>query len=96
MLRDGRTHLVLTIHKVTEMIDGGEFVARSHRVSIPEGINAVEMHRLSWPQMGSFIRREVSAMLYTGNTVPVGAPLVLQEPGIPYCVGSKRAQQLAA
>ena len=39
MVRDGRKHLVLTIHKVTDVIDGGEFVARSHRVAIPEGIN---------------------------------------------------------
>ena len=40
MVRDGRKHLVLTIHKVTDVIDGGEFVARSHRVAIPDGINA--------------------------------------------------------
>ena len=37
------------------MIDGGEFVAWSHRISIPEGINAVGMRRITWPQMGSFL-----------------------------------------
>ena len=33
MVCDGRTHLVLTIHKVTDVIDGGEVVARSARCS---------------------------------------------------------------
>ena len=52
MVPDGHKHLVLTIHKVTDVIDGGEFVARSHRVPIPVGINAVEMHRITWPSEG--------------------------------------------
>ena len=74
MVRDGRTHLVLTIHQVTDVIDGGEFVAHSHRVPIPEGINAVGMHRITWPQMGPFIRRQVGAML---DRVAVYPPLEL-------------------
>ena len=79
MLQDGRKHLVLTIHKVTGVIDGGEFVARSHQVAIPEGINAVEMHRITWPQMGPFIRREVGAMLDAAAPMPATAPRLLQE-----------------
>jgi methionyl-tRNA formyltransferase len=63
MVRDGKTHLVLTIHVVTDVIDGGAFVARSHRVAIPEGVNAIRMHRITWPQMGRFIRQAVNAML---------------------------------
>lgn len=63
MQRDGREDLVLTMHRVTDVIDGGEFVARSHRVAIPEGVNAVEMHRITWPQMGGFIRRIVEQVL---------------------------------
>ena len=84
MVRDGRQRLVLTIPKVTDVIDGGEFVARSHPVSISKGINAVGMHRLTWPQMGPFIRREVGAMLDKANTMPMTAPLVLQETAMPY------------
>jgi len=84
MVRDGRTHLVLTIHKVTDVIDGGEFVARSHRIPIPEGINAVGMHRITWTQMGPFIRREVGAMLAAVEAMPAVAPLVLQDAGVPY------------
>ena len=82
MVRDGRTHLVLTIHKVTAVIDGGEFVARSHPVAIPQGINAVGMHRITWPQMGSFIRRAVDGMLEPVTTYPfVGsASTILHEP----------------
>ena len=52
MVPDGHKHLVLTIHKVTDLIDGGEFVTQSHRVPIPKGINAVEMHRITWPSEG--------------------------------------------
>jgi hypothetical protein len=98
MVRDGRTHLVLTIHKVTDVIDGGEFVARSHRIAIPQGINAVEMHRITWPQMGPFIRREIGAMLETVKRVPVSTPLVLQETPVPYRTGSRwgRATRIAA
>lgn len=85
MVRDGRKDLVLTIHKVTDVIDGGEFVARSHRVAIPEGINAVEMHRITWPQMGPFIRREVRAMLKPASPYPVpDLPLLLQEEPLAY------------
>lgn len=63
MVRDRLKHLVLTLHKVTDVIDGGEFVARSHAVAIPDGVNAVEMHRITWPQMGPFIRQVVAALL---------------------------------
>jgi methionyl-tRNA formyltransferase len=89
MVRDGRKHLVLTIHKVTDTIDGGEFVARSHLVAIPEGINAVGMHRITWPQVGPFICREVSAMLDAANTIPANAALLLQEDAVPYRTGSR-------
>jgi hypothetical protein len=84
MVRDGRKHLVLTIHKVIDVIDGGEFVAHSHRVAIPDGVNAVGMHRITWPQMGPFIRREVGAMLDAATTLPATSPLVVQEEAIPY------------
>ena len=84
MVRDGRKDLVLTIHKVTDVIDGGEFVARSRPVAIPAGINAVGMHRITWPQMGPFIRREVAALLDAATSMPANAPLVLQETAVPY------------
>jgi methionyl-tRNA formyltransferase len=84
MVRDGRTHLVLTLHKVSEVIDGGEFVARSHPVAISVGINAIGMHRITWPQMGPFIRREVSAMLDAATAFPVHGRMVLQEAPAPY------------
>jgi hypothetical protein len=59
MVRDGKTHLVLTLHEVSDVIDGGRFVARSHRVPIPPGVNPIQMHRITWPQMGGFIREQV-------------------------------------
>jgi methionyl-tRNA formyltransferase len=84
MVRDGRTHLVLTIHKVTDVIDGGAFVAHSHKVAIPPGVNAVEMHRITWPQMGVFIRHEVGAMLRTPPLGSVPTSTMLHELVVPY------------
>ena len=63
MQRDGLKHLVLTMHKVSDVIDDGDFVARSHPVAIPAGVTPIEMHRISWPQMGGFIARVVSDIL---------------------------------
>ena len=98
MVRDGREHLVLTMHKVTDVIDGGEFVARSHRVAIPAGIDAIGMHRITWPQMGPFIRHAVGAMLPASEAMPAHAPLVLQDEAIPYRIDGHRKcpQRLAA
>jgi len=49
------------------VIDGGEFVARSHRVPIPPEVNAIDMHRITWPQMAPLIQRAVSGMLVWGK-----------------------------
>jgi methionyl-tRNA formyltransferase len=65
MVRDGRKDLVLTIHRVNEVIDDGEFFARSHPVAIPDSVNAIDMHRITWPQMGDFIRNAVEEILDT-------------------------------
>lgn len=63
MQRDGLSRLVLTMHRVNERIDDGEFFARSHSIAIPPGINAIEMHRITWPHMGGFIRSAVESIL---------------------------------
>jgi methionyl-tRNA formyltransferase len=81
MRRDGRKRLVLTLHQVTSVIDGGEFVARSHPVPMSAGVNAVEMHQITWPQMGSFIRREVAALLDAGNRCAAPEPMLLHDDG---------------
>ena len=98
MVRDGREHLVLTIHKVTDVIDGGAFVAHSHRVAIPDRSNAVGMHRITWPPRGPFIRREVGVMLDAASVVPTGAPLLLHDEAVPYRTGKQweRPERLAA
>jgi methionyl-tRNA formyltransferase len=63
MVRDGKTHVVINLHEVSEVLDGGRFVARSHRVPLPPDANAVKVHRLTWPQMGGFIREQVERAL---------------------------------
>jgi methionyl-tRNA formyltransferase len=90
MQRDGRKDLVLTMHKVSDVIDDGEFVARSHPVTIPDGVNAIEMHRITWPQMHGFIRQAVSDILDDAGTKPVGADSwVMHDDTIPYFVGER-------
>lgn len=83
MQRDGLKHLVLTMHKVSGVIDDGEFVARSHPVAIPPGINAIEMHRITWPQMHGFIRRAVTDILDPAEAVSGSSEawMMHEEPG---------------
>ena len=90
MQRDGLTHLVLTLHKVSEVIDDGEFVARSHPVAIPPGVNAVEMHRITWPQMGGFILRTVLDILGAEVAANDDAEsLAMHEAPVPYFAGER-------
>lgn len=89
MQRDGLSHLVLTMHRVNEMIDDGEFFARSHPVAIPAGINAIEMHRITWPHMGGFIRRAVKDILNVEATDSrYSESLAMHEQAVPYRVQS--------
>jgi hypothetical protein len=90
MLRDGKTHVVITMHEVAEVLDGGRFVARSHPVPLPPDANSVIVHRLTWPQMGPFIRRAVGAMLAGVEAMPARAPLVLQDAAVPYRIACHR------
>lgn len=63
MVKDGKTEIVITMHEVSDVIDGGKFVARSQRFPLPPHVNAIQLHRLTWPQMGPFIRHQVNAIL---------------------------------
>ena len=63
MQRDGKTHVVITMHEVNEVLDGGRFVARSHRVPLVKGADGAAMHRITWPQMGGFIQQCVRHVL---------------------------------
>ena len=88
MQRDGLSHLVLTLHRVNEKIDDGEFFARSHPVAIPPGINAIEMHRITWPQMGGFIRSAVERILDADTiTAPDFDSIAMHEEPAPCMTG---------
>lgn len=63
MVNDGKTHVVITMHEVNEVLDGGRFVARSPKIRIPNDANAVLVHRVTWPQMGGFIRSQVQTLV---------------------------------
>lgn len=64
MVRDGKTHVVLTMHEVNEVLDGGRFIARSHEVPLPDDADSVKVHRRTWPQMGPFIQDQVTHLLH--------------------------------
>ncbi len=67
MVRDGRSQVVITMHEVIEVLDGGRFVARSHPVPLPKDVNAAALHRVTWPQMGEFIREQVERLIAVGT-----------------------------
>lgn len=77
MLRDGKTHAFLTMHEVTEVLDGGAFVARSGPVPLAGITNGAELHRRSWPRQTAFIRQQVLQIL-RGDRRPVVSVLPLQ------------------
>ena len=64
MLADGKTRVFINMHEVTDVIDGGACVGRSHAVEIPPMANAVVVHRLTWPQMSFFIADQVRSLLW--------------------------------
>ncbi len=92
MVRDGRRDLVLTVHRVTNVIDGGEFVARSHPVAIPPGIDAIGMHRITWPQMGGFIHSVVSSLLEAHRPIEEAQPMRLEDAVLPCSFTLQRLQ----
>lgn len=63
MLRDGRRQVFLTLHAVSEVLDGGRFVARSHAMPLSSDANAVTVHRATWPQMDGFIHGQVRRII---------------------------------
>ena len=97
MVNDGRKDLVLTMHTVTDVIDGGEFVAQSHRVPIPEGVNAIQMHRITWPQMGSFIHKATSDILDADlGAEKSDSAWIMQEAAAGSFVGASKTGQVRA
>jgi hypothetical protein len=78
------------MHLVSELIDEGKFFAHSHPVAIPPGINAIEMYRITWPQMGGFIRNAVQDILETdGVRQNVTDSWTMHEEPVPYCAGER-------
>lgn len=63
MIRDGKTHVVITLHEVSAVLDGGRFVAHSPPVPLPPDGNGAIVHRMTWPRMGPWICAEVCRLL---------------------------------
>jgi hypothetical protein len=57
-------------------------------VKIPPGVNAIEMHRINWPQMGGFIRNAVEEILKADTSHPQNFDsMTMHEEPVPYIVG---------
>lgn len=69
MLADGKTQAFLNMHRVTEVLDGGELIARSPAIEIGPGTNAVEVHRRSWAHLNGFITNEVYRLVRARDAV---------------------------
>ena len=63
MIRDGKTHVVITMHEVSEVLDGGRFVAHSPRVPLSPDGNGAIIHRMTWPRMGGWICERVLRLI---------------------------------
>ncbi len=63
MLRDGKTHVVITMHEVSAVLDGGRFVAHSPPVPLPKDGNGAIVHRMTWPRMGGWICDEIMHLI---------------------------------
>ena len=59
----GKTHVVIAMHEVNEVFDGGRFVAHSPRVPLPPDGNGAIVHRMTWPRMGGWICEQVLRLL---------------------------------
>ncbi len=81
MVHDGKTQVVITMHEVTDVLDGGAAFARSHPVPLPPEANSVKVHRITWPQMGPFIRRQVLKLLKADDR---DQTMTLQEEAVEY------------
>lgn len=69
MLRDGKTHVVITMHEVSEVLGGGRFVARAPPVPLPSDANGAIVHRLTWPRMGGWIREQVLRLIQPAGVI---------------------------
>jgi len=67
-----------------------------HRVAIPEGVNAIQMHRITWPQMGDFIRRAVSHVLDANPVEKSDSAWAIHEDSVEYFVGAQASEQIRA
>src|ERR1017187_10500237 len=94
MVRDGKTHVVITMHEVSEVLDGGAAVGQSHKVPLPPDANAVKVHRITWPQMGPLIPHQVGASLDARLDAPAADYDSLNETTVPYRIGSHRKDSI--
>ena len=58
------THPQVRLWRYPHIIDQGRFRAHSHHIPIPPGINPIQMHRITWPQMGPFLRQQVRTIVH--------------------------------
>jgi methionyl-tRNA formyltransferase len=65
MIRDGKTHVVITLHEVSEVLDGGQFVAHSPPMPLPKDGNGAIVHRMTWPNLADWVCAQILRLLET-------------------------------
>lgn len=59
MIAGGERYTAVAMHRVNDRFDDGELVAFSDRVYIPDGVTAVDMHKLTSPVFGKFAGSQI-------------------------------------
>ena len=71
--------------------------SRSHPVAISEGVNGIDMHRITWPQMADFIRNAAQDILETDELRQNETDgWTMHEEIVPYCAGERLLGQIRA
>lgn len=63
MIRDGKPYFVLTLHRVNEKFDNGEFVAHSKRMWIPPNTSIPDFYKIAAPYAGELITEYLKKIL---------------------------------
>jgi methionyl-tRNA formyltransferase len=63
MINDGKRYVILTLHKVNELFDNGEFIARSKKIWIPPNTSIPDLFKIAAPYNGELVTQYLKSVL---------------------------------
>ena len=63
MMKDGRPYFILTLHKVNELFDNGELIARSKKVWIPPNTSVPDLYKIVSPYAAELVKDYLKKIL---------------------------------